>query len=137
MTEDQRKERNEQKKHQRINEKYCHTILMKDWETFEELLPYGNPKPTNGNNILVVCNKQGTKFFKHTIQTEELSQEEAQIVANTTHEDGNGNDTIIIMYNKDDPENQERRDMRRSTIESGLKLTQLDDTGDVVKETYN
>lgn len=86
MTEEQRKARNEQKKHQRINEKYCHTILMKDWETFEELLPYGNTKPTNGNNILVVCNKQGTKFFKHTIKTEPISQEEAESITDTSYD---------------------------------------------------
>ena len=78
MTEEKRKARNERAKHKRINEKYAHTLLLKDHETFEELFPYGNMKQDNeGRNVLIVCNIKGTKFFKHTILTEEITQIEA------------------------------------------------------------
>lgn len=68
----------ERSKHVRVNQVYAHKILFRDWETGEELMPYGKPTTDNeGNNIHIVCNASGTKFFKHTIRTEDINQIEA------------------------------------------------------------
>ena len=79
MTNEERKERNEQKKHQRVNEKYAHTLLFKDHaNNFSELLPYGEvTQDDKGANVMFVCSPCGSKFWKHTILTEETTQIEA------------------------------------------------------------
>lgn len=56
-----------------INSLLANNILFQDPETGEELRSFSAPDDDeNGNLILLVENKSGTRKWKHTIRTEEV-----------------------------------------------------------------
>ena len=82
MTNDDKRKKNEQRKHLKINQVYAHNLLLRDHETGSELLPYGKmTQNEDGGNVLYVCDPQGRRFLKHTIYTEETTQIEAHKIS--------------------------------------------------------
>ena len=56
-----------------INSLLANNILFQDPETGEELRPLSAPdSDENGDLVLLVENKSGTRKWKHTIRTEEV-----------------------------------------------------------------
>lgn len=55
-----------------VNQRLAFNLLFRDPENDEELRPTGPPHNINGALVITVSNRDGTRKWKHSIQTEEL-----------------------------------------------------------------
>lgn len=56
----------------KVNQEFAGQLLFEDHETGKELSPSRDPQNEDGNIVLCVTNRDGSRNWKHTIKTEEI-----------------------------------------------------------------